>query len=377
MSIPLADLLVGPRGRRLCLEFALVVGDQSIPTARLRMAVSQAAYNLDPGRGMSRMIIRSGSDVREESFPAPSAADVASAPSAVAMLLGDAVLPKPTERTLLLALGAAVNNARYWQQPDGEDVLSNTPEVRAALERVAAIIAGSPLTDRWVTPLDPYEQGAITFADTDGPYPQSVKPARQIVETWHVEQVEEETRAMLERPTDATTNWSGSWWSRPPHALTHTVPARIGQAPAGLGLVEDEMGWDSAMVEQIVAPAELTVYEITGPAAWAQLCSRYPMEATASRRHDWYRTTGRDGRWMIPDWARVQEDFDAVHLTIAGYLSAAGRAIPVEGDRYSVLAGWDPDQTYWLRDVSRDESTRQQWILDREAEDWVRAGEQS
>lgn len=42
-----------------------------------------------------------------------------------------------------------------------------------------------------------------------------------------------------------------------------------------------------------------------------------------------------------------------MHLTVAGYLNAATRSIPVPGadgqDAASVIAGWGPDVTYWLR----------------------------
>lgn len=43
----------------------------------------------------------------------------------------------------------------------------------------------------------------------------------------------------------------------------------------------------------------------------------------------------------------VAADYDAVHLTVAGYVSTAGRALPVDG-ACTMLAGWDPDQTFWL-----------------------------
>ena len=46
----------------------------------------------------------------------------------------------------------------------------------------------------------------------------------------------------------------------------------------------------------------------------------------------------------IPDYLAVAEDFDAFHLSVAGYLSTAGRSLPV-GDASTVLAGWDPDET--------------------------------
>ncbi len=78
---------------------------------------------------------------------------------------------------------------------------------------------------------------------------------------------------------------------------------------------------------------------------------------TAQKRHDWYRTTGRDGRWVMPDWSRVAEMYGGVHLTVTGYLAAAGTAIDVDDDAASVIAGWAPDETHWLTDASAPTAT--------------------
>ena len=75
---------------------------------------------------------------------------------------------------------------------------------------------------------------------------------------------------------------------------------------------------------------------------------------SAARRHDWSRVTGWSGAWAIPDWASVAADHDAVHLTVHGYLSTAGRALPVALDgrpARTLLGGWNPDATWWLTDV--------------------------
>jgi hypothetical protein len=85
--------------------------------------------------------------------------------------------------------------------------------------------------------------------------------------------------------------------------------------------------------------------------------------------------TGRDSReagpWLVPDWSRVAQEWDAVHLTVAGYLASATRCIPVPDaadatgtagttgttgtagstgrvEAASVIGGWGPDVTYWL-----------------------------
>lgn len=89
--------------------------------------------------------------------------------------------------------------------------------------------------------------------------------------------------------------------------------------------------------------------EIRQAGDWAELCRQFPLEVTASRRHDWYRATGRIGKWVIPDWTSVGEHFDGVHLSAAAYLQVAGLAVPIEADSASLIAGWDPDATWWFR----------------------------
>lgn len=68
-------------------------------------------------------------------------------------------------------------------------------------------------------------------------------------------------------------------------------------------------------------------------------------------------------------WCRVSQDFDAVHLSITAYLSSAGRPIQVDEKTASVIAGWNPDVTYWLTGVSLEPATRTSWALN-ETECW-------
>ena len=362
MTLEPVALLAGPRGRRLCLEFALRTSweRQSSDAEELRQAISLAAYDLDPGRGTSRVLFGPGSDWNPPPTPSP---------EEVARLLDAVPLAETDDRTMLLSLAAAVDWARYWQEPDGEDVLAAAPALCAPLARIAGILVASAHTRWWATPMDT-EQWTTTFVEAETPSPATTKGARQTLEQWHAAQLEEETVAERERPTDARARWSGTWWSKPPAALTQTTRSLGGRGPVGLRLIEDGFGWESATAEQIVVPRDARVYELDGPAAWAELCRRYPLEVTASRRHDWYRATGRIGRWVIPDWAQVQHDLDAVHLSAGGYLTTAGLAIPVEDDLATVLAGWNPDQTYWLREVTRSTSTHQEWRFDQKSQNW-------
>jgi hypothetical protein len=334
--------------------------------AELSTTVFYAAYDLDPGRGSSRVLFGAGVNQRTGPPPAP-------APLEVARLLDAVPLPNLDENTLLFALATAVDNARYWQERDGEDVLAGTPEVRSALARVAKAVVAAPGVEGWSLPMEPLGQWAVTFADLPGIPRPPTRTAREILDRWQGLQLEEEARAQRDRPANPAANFSGEWWSRPALGLFSTTCALPGQGPMGLRFVEDTLGWDSATVERVRVQADARIYEIDGAAAWAELAGRYPLEVTASRRHDWYRITGRNGTWVIPDWSRVRHDYDAVHLSIAGYLSAAGTGIRIDDDRATVLAGWDPDATYWLVDLDRDESTAEDWHLDGADRVWLPA----
>ena len=370
MTVDPAVLLAGPRGRRLCLEWAQVAersddtGDDTADDNRLNSAIFYAAHNLDPDRGSSRVLFsfvagQSAPPIAER--PTPSAQEVAH-------LLAAAALADPDDRALLRALVAAVDHARYWQPPDGEDVLAAAPEMRAALARVAALIASSRPAAWWATPLDRAEQWAVEFEGTVEPG-DPVQTAAQLLEQWGVARAEENALAERTWPADPRAVFSGPWWSKPPARLTNSTRALAGAQPVGLGLVEDALGWQTATAHRIHAPQGARVYEIDGADAWAYLCRRYPVEVTAARRQVWFMTTARIGRWVVPDWSRVALDFDAVHLTVAGYLATAGRAIPVADDLATVLAGWDPDQTWWFIDVEHDHSTSRVWR--REHSDWA------
>lgn len=160
-----------------------------------------------------------------------------------------------------------------------------------------------------------------------------------------------------DRPDDPAAHFGGTWWSRPPAAGLPSTRAwpTTGQ-PVSLWGTEDVPGDEPVAVHRITVPGDLRILELTGADDWADLCREYPLEVTASRRHDWYRCTGRDGRWLIPDWSQVAQRWDAVHLTFAGYLAAASRYIRVPGtgvddrrDAASVIADWGPDVLYRLR----------------------------
>ena len=153
----------------------------------------------------------------------------------------------------------------------------------------------------------------------------------------------EDERRAADRPDDPRAPYSGYWWSTPALSeLRRSIGSLQSTGPVGLHLVEDAFIWRSARCWSLELRPCASIFEIGGTDDWAELVRRYPLAVTKSRRHDWWRATGRDLDWAIPDFHAVASDYDAIHLSVAGYLSTASRAIRA-GEAHTVLAGWNPD----------------------------------
>src|SRR5699024_7194099 len=132
-----------------------------------------------------------------------------STPADVANLLADVRLAEATDRSIRHALVESVGSAMYWQEPDGEDALAATPLVREALERAAEHIANSPLTDWWHSKPDLEDLWLVQFRHPNGGFPEGI--TLENLRDWQAQQVAAENRALRERPSDPTANYSGSW----------------------------------------------------------------------------------------------------------------------------------------------------------------------
>lgn len=320
-------ILDGSRGRRLCWQLTWPAG--SVP----------------PGWQAYR---------RHDVAPDQLAAELTAGATAAADHLGSL-----TAAAALDALEHSVSAARYWQEPDDVDRALANPDVTSAMVPLATVLAASPATAWWAAGMDAVDQHTVVFDAM--PAPPSAAAGASLAR-WQAKTLADEQQA-AERPSDPNANWSGSWWSAPVLAgVCATTRALPNAGPVRLRLVEDAMGWEAATSQRIRVPAGARIFEITGPRAWAELVARYPVDVSRSRRHDWWRTTGRTGTWLIPDYLALAAHFDAIHLTVAGYLTTAGRPVDIGSDAASVLAGWDPDQTYWLTDPPTPTGTPQRWL---------------
>lgn len=312
-----AQLLAGPRGRRVCAE----VGMLTDPTLEW------------PFDATDRLTV----DIFVDQLGALDAARVAALADPLA---------------LMRPLRASVDSAMYWQEPDDRDALLRDPRVVAALDPVAQALAVAPAAHWWWAPLDLRQQAIVRWMEqgrrrATRPH---VTGTFESLERWRRDTVAAEARAAREWPTAHDANYSGSWWSTPVHVNVTTTSRRINRLPAvQLDLVEDSSGWDQARVAPVEIHPRRRVFEIAAPSDWIDLVERYPLDVDRSRRHDWWRATGGAGPWQIPAWPAVSQDYDAIHLAVIGYLSAAGRPLQTRSGQ-TVLAGFDPDVTYWLTD---------------------------
>lgn len=93
-----------------------------------------------------------------------------------------------------------------------------------------------------------------------------------------------------------------------------------------------------------VEPAR--VYEVNSAEDWHDLTVRYPAPmSTETHRGDAHgMTSGRS-----PVWSAAAQEWDAVHLTFTGFLTAT-YVLAGPTTNPTTLWTWDCEQTLWLRD---------------------------
>lgn len=352
------DLLAGPRGRRFCWEVLLATVREEPDDDTLFWA----SYWISVERGERVSLFGPGSSVPR---PAPSDDRVV---AAVEALFRAASPASATLDQALVALGRAAESARWWQGPDAEDVLLATVVPRSLLGRIAATVAAAPGVQALFAPAPSVRQWSVTpdTAGNDAP----ARPAAEALTEWRDELLGERSHG-LDDPVDAPI--SGTWWTTPPSGLLDTTTERNGRGPLALWAVEDHTGWERAEVAPVLVGASRRTAVVDDAEDWTSLCRSASIDVTATtRRHDWYQATGRDGDWVVPDWTALAERFDAVQLTLRGWLRASGTAVPVDDDTASVIAGWTPDTTVWLRDPRPTLGASTRWEWSNEQNGWLR-----
>ena len=201
-------------------------------------------------------------------------------------------------------------------------------------------------------------------ADALGHAGQLAPLARRLIEhpgaSWWFEPLDLERQVWVEHgrepfgvePLDAPLDTTK--WTRP-----RTPPdewERYAQKPRGLQYTSTLAGSDSSLLVgydkgvgdlitgfpakcwELQISANVRVYEIHGPGDWNRLCARYPARGFEGVR---------DAEWLVPDWGAAAGDWDGVHLSLGGLLTA--EQVRYESSPgWSELDFWHAERTFWL-----------------------------
>ncbi|WP_191733661.1 hypothetical protein [Corynebacterium gallinarum] len=329
----ISDLLAGPRGRDFLMEVALASDGLDGPLFQATWRLSSYMWRNADKFGISR----------KQSAEALS--------KKVAPLLEQVPLVEITPTLLYDALESPVFRATYWVAPSDENVFLRSKPLKTGLRRIARHIASSDVVSDWS---DSFQMDRAQ-ASVSWIAPGKEKPSPPIGEA--LEKWREEAR------TDKL------WWSMPPWPLVATSGKLKDGTPGALRFIEDGFGRTTGWVREATVSADAKVFTIHGPGDWAELCRRFPLNVTTSKGVDWHDVTGYPHRWVMPDYVEVAQHYDAVHLSMAGYFATVERGIPVDDKQASMLARWNPGQTFWFTESVTLDETPVQW-RDRGDQDW-------
>ncbi len=223
------------------------------------------------------------------------------------------------------------------------------------LRPVADALLASPGARRWWNPVDLAGQRFVEWDDQ----PRLTGPGLEqaIRECMVTERAENDEGMRRRRPrTDPPDSWGAYWWSPPGFAPQSWTTPAVGGLPA-LALCQffdtyqPASDVDGATVWSVPMQPRARVLEVSEPADWQELVGRFPRDVTGTNDGAWRHWSGAAGPWLLPDWERVMEDYDGVHVSIGAAVCSAGVALPV-GDSYTMLVAWVPDATLWLRDMT-------------------------
>jgi hypothetical protein len=235
-----------------------------------------------------------------------------------------------------------------------EMVWGLTDLAREELRPLAEALLESPAASAWWDPLNRSDQRHIQWHPD--PFPRRGAVGGAIKADMSEERLDNENGLARRRPSEPPGVRIGAhWWSTPRFTqLTATTPPIGDIAALGLGCWVDvwkPFGDADATVWSMEISSAARVLEICEPDDWRVLVETFPRDVTGTHDGEWRYWTGKSGPWRLPDWERVATLYDGVHVTVGGYLSTSGLALPVAGG-YTVLAGWVPGETLWLRDVA-------------------------
>ena len=207
-----------------------------------------------------------------------------------------------------------------WWRTDHAETVADALEHGERLRPLARAVLEHPATAWWFAPLDPRRQ--VWISHDKGP----------------------PDTANWQRPNSPPDHWER--YAQKPRAGPYQYTSTLIEEDTSLFVAVDAHVGDLNLWSlpfetwEISVSKDVQVVEVHGPADWNRLCVRYPAAGVSDGPPD--------PHWLVPDWGAAAEDWDGVHLSLGGLLTAEQVRYQSE-DGVSMLNFWEAEQTYWLR----------------------------
>ncbi|HEY2549854.1 MAG TPA: hypothetical protein VGI64_04690 [Streptosporangiaceae bacterium] len=359
MDLAHADVVLGsPLGRQLLVRY-LGFGSERSVLEELGLAASSGSSVLRAVSQRPRRLQRPRRRRSREWHQVPT--DEARAVIAAAVARGE--WRELSDRAELDLLTDLAETSFGFGFGGDEAIWALTALAKQELRPVAEALVAARGAAKWWASVALADQ---RFLEWDGS-PRATGPAAEQVvrDGMRDERAENQQGLLRRRPQErAGTRIGAIWWSAPDFAQLTWTTSPAGDIPAiALGHFIDTL-WPfeetGVTIWSLQIAPDANVLEITEPAGWQALVARFPRDVTGTHDGEWRYWGGVPGPWLLPDWEQVMAHYDGVHVTIGGYLASCGLALPV-ADGYTMLAGWIPGATLWLRDMAAAARPLGQW----------------
>lgn len=158
----------------------------------------------------------------------------------------------------------------------------------------------------------------------------------------------------------------GHHWDATAPAAAFTTSTGLPRLPA-MALLADQNRHPAARTDpstlsawRVPVKLDARVAEIHSPIDWLRLVQRYP-----SHRTDRCLAPQLDQAWpgtslaRAIDWQALSRDYDGVHLSVAGWLTASSQILALDNSRgHTFCEGWPTEASVWFRPVFTGEFER-------------------
>lgn len=157
-----------------------------------------------------------------------------------------------------------------------------------------------------------------------------------------------------------TTSYGHHWDATAP-IVELVTSTRLPQLPA-VALLSDQTAAPTDRTDpqclsawRVQVRPDARVAEVHRPADWVALVERYP-----SHRTNLCQAPQLDAQWPereLPgtvEWSRLSRDYDGLHLSVAGWLTATSQPLPlaqIKRPSLTFCEGWPTEATVWFRPV--------------------------